>query len=72
MSCWIALSHGTSIKCSHFSPALLTGIQAQRYQIDLPAGFAAAQTRMAGKIDKAIRQDIGGNKQRIYSKTPVT
>ena len=55
-------------KMEAFQPGMLTGIQAQRYQIDLPAGFAAAQTKMAHKIDRAIRKDIGGNKQRIYSK----
>lgn len=46
----------------------LTGFQAMRYDVDLPAGFSAAQNLMQPGIDQAIRYDIGGDEQQITSK----
>jgi predicted RNA-binding Zn-ribbon protein involved in translation (DUF1610 family) len=56
-------------KLEPFREEMLAGVQAQRYQVDLTAGFSYAQQEMAPKIDQAIRRDIGGDKQRIHHKS---
>jgi predicted RNA-binding Zn-ribbon protein involved in translation (DUF1610 family) len=43
----------------------LSGFVAESYQVDLPSGFEAAKQIMAGHIHQTIRQDIGGDHQRI-------
>jgi hypothetical protein len=48
-----------------YEPAYLAGFKAQRYQIDLPAGFEKAKEVMERVIEKDVRQDIGGDEQRI-------
>ena len=50
-----------------YEPAYLSGFQAQRYQVDLPAGFVLAKKRMQPQIEAWIRADIGGNEQRILA-----
>jgi ribosomal protein S27E len=50
-----------------YEPGYLAGFQAQRYQVDLPAGLAHAQEVMAGTIRDAVDRDIGGDEQRIHS-----
>jgi len=45
----------------------LSGFQAESYQLDLPQGFEVAKTIMADYIAVLIRQDIGGDHQRISS-----
>ncbi|MBC8138028.1 MAG: hypothetical protein H8F28_19275 [Fibrella sp.] len=50
-----------------YEPAFLSGFQAQRYQIDLATGFERAKGVMAGYIDTLVRQDIGGDEQRVHS-----
>lgn len=50
-----------------YEPAYLSGFQAQRYQIDLAAGFESAKGVMAGYIDTLVRQDIGGDEQQVHS-----
>ncbi|MBY0503579.1 MAG: hypothetical protein K2X03_06710 [Bryobacteraceae bacterium] len=51
-----------------YEPAYLAGFQAQRYQIDLPAGFELAKQRMQPVIEGWIRADIGGDEQRIHAR----
>lgn len=48
-----------------YEPAFLSGFKAQRYQVDLPAGFEEAKQIMAPIIQHDVRQDIGGDEQRI-------
>jgi DNA-directed RNA polymerase subunit RPC12/RpoP len=50
-----------------YEPAFLSGYKAQRYQVELPQGFERAKQVMAGAIEAAVRQDIGGDEQRIHS-----
>jgi hypothetical protein len=49
-----------------YDPAFLSGFKAQRYQVDLPAGFEIAKEAMAGPIRDDVRSDIGGDEQRIH------
>ncbi|HJQ26605.1 MAG TPA: hypothetical protein VKA60_22000 [Blastocatellia bacterium] len=50
-----------------YEPAYLSGFKAQRYQVELPAGFEEAKQVMAGVIDGAVRNDIGGDEQRVHN-----
>lgn len=50
-----------------FQEAFLPGFVAERYQIDLAAGFEMAKGMMSDGIRSAIRSDIGGDEQRIDS-----
>jgi hypothetical protein len=43
----------------------LAGFKAQRYQIELPAGFEKAKQVMARTIENDVRNDIGGDEQQI-------
>lgn len=52
-----------------YDPAFLTGFQAMRYDVDLERGFETAKQLMSGPIDRAICADIGGDQQRINSKS---
>jgi hypothetical protein len=45
----------------------LAGFIAERYRIDLEAGFQIAETKMEPRIRSAICSDIGGDEQRIFS-----
>ncbi len=45
----------------------LAGFIAERYRIDVDAGFEIAETKMEEPIRAAIRRDIGGDEQRIQS-----
>ena len=49
-----------------FQPAYLAGYKAQRYQVELKEGFEQAKGVMAGIIANDVRQDIGGDEQRIH------
>jgi hypothetical protein len=49
-----------------FQPAYLVGYKAQRYQVELKEGFKQAKRMMAGIIANDVRQDIGGDEQRIH------
>jgi LSD1 subclass zinc finger protein len=46
----------------------LSGFVAEGYTVDLEEGFGVAQRKMAPTIDRTIRQDIGGDHQRIDDK----
>jgi hypothetical protein len=50
-----------------YEPAYLAGFKAQRYQVELPAGFETAKNVMQGTIQGDVRQDIGGDEQRILN-----
>ena len=50
-----------------FESDYLRGFQAEQYQIDLSTGFIEAQGKMEKDISRAIRRDIGGDKQKISS-----
>ena len=49
-----------------YQPAYLSGFKAQRYQIDPKEGFEDAKHFMGLLITGEIRQDIGGDEQRIH------
>lgn len=48
-----------------YEPAYLSGYKAQRYQVELAKGFEEAKGVMAGAIEGDVRNDIGGDEQRI-------
>ncbi|HEV3316774.1 MAG TPA: hypothetical protein VG488_07405 [Candidatus Angelobacter sp.] len=50
-----------------YEPAYLAGFKAQRYQVELPAGFETAKHVMEQTIQSDVRRDIGGDEQRILS-----
>lgn len=50
-----------------YDAAYISGFTAENYQIDLVEGFSVAQDRMHDEIVVAVRYDIGGDEQRIYS-----
>lgn len=50
-----------------YSDEYLGGFIAQSYDVDLPSGFVRAQALMEPTIRGTIRQDIGGDHQRIGS-----
>ncbi|MEK6283656.1 MAG: TFIIB-type zinc ribbon-containing protein [Acidobacteriota bacterium] len=52
-----------------YDPAFLSGFKAQRYQVDLAQGFERVKQVAAGVIHGDVRQDIGGDDQRIHNVT---
>src|SRR5580698_7832279 len=48
-----------------YDPEYLAGFKAQRYQVELPAGFEKAKQVMEGVITQDVRRDIGGDEQRV-------
>ena len=50
-----------------YTDEYLSGFRAESYQISLPEGFEAAKGVMSAAIQNSIRQDIGGDEQRIHS-----
>ncbi len=55
--------------CLPYSDDFLAGFTAECYQTDLKQGFGIAKEKMAPEIDAAIRSDIGGDEQRIHSRS---
>jgi hypothetical protein len=51
-----------------FNENYLAGFRSESYQIGLKDGFEMAKDKMQSTIDNSIRQDIGGDHQRIHSK----
>ena len=47
----------------------LSGFKAETYQVNLEQGFDKAKIIMSPAIDNTIKRDIGGDEQRISSKT---
>jgi hypothetical protein len=52
-------------KLEPFQPDFLSGFQTERYAVGLKDGFAAAKVLMEPTIHRLVRQDIGGDHQRI-------
>ncbi len=50
-----------------YADEYLSGFRAESYQISLPQGFEEAKEVMAAAIHNSIRQNIGGDEQRIHS-----
>jgi len=50
-----------------YEPAFLSGFKAQRYQVELPEGFEEAKLIIASIIELDVREDIGGDEQRIHN-----
>lgn len=50
-----------------YQPKYLAGFRAEAYTIDLEAGFADARQKMDRIIERDIKFDIGGDRQRISS-----
>jgi hypothetical protein len=48
-----------------YRPEFLAGFRAEGYQVDLEAGFAEARLRMDRVIERDVKFDIGGDRQRI-------
>lgn len=48
-----------------YSSAYLAGFKAQRYQMSLKDGFELAQDKVKKSIERAVCQDIGGDRQKI-------
>jgi len=49
-----------------YDPGYLSGFKAQRYQVDLGRGFERVKQVAAGVIQRDVREDIGGDEQRIH------
>ena len=52
-----------------YSDGYLSGFQSESYTTDLRGGFNIAKDKMAPEIDQKIRWDIGGDEQRVHSKS---
>ena len=50
-----------------YDQAYLSGFQSEIYQVNLDSGYQRARQLMDHAIRQAIRQDIGGDQQRIHS-----
>lgn len=50
-----------------YEPAFLSGHKAQTYQVALPEGFEIFKQIADGVIQSDVRQDIGGDEQRIHN-----
>lgn len=48
-----------------FSPAYLAGFRSEAYSVGLEDGFERARVKMAAQIERDVRFDIGGDRQRI-------
>ena len=63
----VALEPWDLVELKPYDPAFLSGFKAQRYQVDLAAGFERAKEAIAPSIQSSVRNDIGGDEQRIDS-----
>ena len=52
-----------------FNSSYLPGFQVESYSVDLEEGLEKAKAKMAPEIDSTIKRDIGGDTQRISSKS---
>ncbi|NNF11651.1 MAG: hypothetical protein HKN72_00395 [Gemmatimonadetes bacterium] len=50
-----------------YADEYLSGFTAERYQVDVRAGWERAQERMGPVIESDVRGDIGGDRQQIHS-----
>ena len=51
-----------------YDEKFLSGFKAETYGVDLKSGFEIAQDKMQDTIDETIREDIGGDHQKIDTK----
>ena len=58
-------------KLRPLAPELMAGFAVEAYRRGLEAGFVEARARMEPAITQAIRQDIGGDEQRIQARQTV-
>jgi hypothetical protein len=56
-------------KLTPYDPAYLAGFSAQRYQVELPDGFARARSVMEVRVREEVERDIGGDEQRVEDVT---
>ncbi|KUF12472.1 TFIIB-type zinc finger domain-containing protein [Pseudoponticoccus marisrubri] len=49
-----------------YRPEFLAGFRAEGYQVDLDDGFTEARARMDRQIERDVKFDIGGDRQRIH------
>ncbi|WP_102108244.1 TFIIB-type zinc finger domain-containing protein [Oceaniglobus roseus] len=49
-----------------YAPAFLAGFRAEAYQVELTDGFTEARAIMDRQIERDVRFDIGGDRQRIH------
>lgn len=49
-----------------YRPEFLAGFRAEGYQVDLDEGFDEARAKMDRQIERDIKFDIGGDRQRIH------
>ena len=52
-----------------YDPSYLSGFKVESYTVDLAKGFNVAKDLMEDDLEESIRRDIGGDEQRISSKT---
>ncbi len=52
-----------------YNSSYLPGFQVESYSVDLEAGLDRAKEKMSPEIDSTIRRDIGGDTQRISSRS---
>jgi LSD1 subclass zinc finger protein len=52
---------------TNFDEKFLSGFRTERYQVDVKSGFETAKTIMDEQIRLLVKQDIGGDEQRIIS-----
>lgn len=52
-----------------YTDEYLSGFRSEAYSVGLRDGFTLAQNQVESEIDRTIRSDIGGDEQRIGSKT---
>ncbi|MEL6168062.1 MAG: primosomal protein N' (replication factor Y) - superfamily II helicase [Pseudomonadota bacterium] len=50
-----------------YQPEFLAGFRAEGYQVELADGFTLAKAQMDAVIQRDVRFDIGGDRQRIHS-----
>jgi len=53
-------------KLEPFLPEYLSGFRTERYAINLREGYKIAKELMQPTIDRLVRQDIGGDHQRVH------
>lgn len=62
-----ALEPWDLVSLKPYDPAFLSGFKAQRYQVDLAQGFERVKQVTADVIQSDVREDIGGDEQRIHN-----
>jgi hypothetical protein len=62
-----ALEPWDTTKLVPFDDKYISGFDTQEYTTNLKDGFSVAKDKMTSKINSAIRNDIGGDEQRINS-----